>query len=59
MPTREEIRTALIMANKLGAKGIQIVDYIEPTTTSQSPGLRLITQQGIIESASKVAWYDR
>ena len=59
MATREEIRAAIIKANKWGAKGIQIVDYIEPWLATQAPDLLLITQIPRIGNASETAWYDK
>ena len=56
--TKEEIQKALIKANKLGARGIQVVGYIELGSATESPELRLITQQGIDTDASEGAWYD-
>ena len=56
--TREEITNAIVRSNKLGARGIQVVGYLEPQTAIESPELKLITQIPRSQAASEVAWYD-
>lgn len=54
----ELIKDAIRRANKLGAKGIQVVGYIESQSATESPDLKLIMQLPPLETASGVAWYE-
>ena len=56
---REIIREAIIRANKLGAKGIQVISYAEPASAIQSQNLVLITRTPEQTTASGGEWYDR
>ena len=54
----EMILEAIIRANKLGAKGVQVIGYIEPQTASQPSSFLLITRISELISASDKEWYD-
>ena len=54
----EMILEAIIRANKLGAKGVQVIGYIEPQTASQPSSFLLITRIPELISASDKEWYD-
>ena len=58
MPTRKEIREAIIRANKLGARGIQVIEYIEPQCATAEPILLLVTQIPVLQGAAEKVWYD-
>ena len=58
MMDKEVILKAIILANKLGARGIQVTDYIESTSAMQSPDLRLVAQEPLPQSATAMMWYD-
>lgn len=53
-----EILDAIVRANKLGAKGIQVVGYGESQSASASKCLVLVTQTPILVTASEKEWYE-
>ncbi len=55
---KDIILEAIKRANKLGAKGIRVIDYIEPKTATQSPYYTLITDKPEPQSASDTVWYE-
>ena len=55
---QEEIIKAIIRANKLGAKSIQVIGYLEPQSAIESLELTLVTQVPEETTASESAWYD-
>lgn len=59
MTKQEVILSAIRRANKLGAKGIEVVGYLEPQSATELPELRLIAQMPKETTASEMAWYDR
>jgi len=55
----ELIRDAIIRANKLGAKGIEVTGFAQPDDATQRPDYYLITQSPELTDASESAWYDK
>ena len=53
------ILKAIIEANKLGAKGLQVTGYTRPATASEPPDLKLIATIPRNGTASELAWYDK
>jgi hypothetical protein len=54
----EVILDAIIRANKLGAKGVQVVNFIEPSLTTQDDLLFLVVKVPSQSPASEKAWYE-
>jgi len=60
MTIQEEIVwEAIIRANKLGAKGIQVVGFIDRCSATQNPELLLTIKMPEPMTAGEVAWYDK
>lgn len=55
----EIILDAIVRANKLGAKGVQVIGYIEPQLATQDPHWMLITEPPKEQDASELPWYER
>ena len=55
----DRIQDALIRANKLGRKGIMVVDYLEPQSATDKPVLTLIVALPPLETASDTPWEDK
>ena len=53
------IKEALRQANKLGARGIEVVDYTEPTDASQGDSIVLITRLPQPSNATELAWWEK
>jgi len=49
---------AIKRANKLGAKGIEVVGYTEPYSASQDLRIMLIVKLPELTSACDRAWYE-
>ena len=58
MTEEEAIRDALIRANKLGAKGIEVTDFGRPTSATQEYKFALATQIPWPGNATGRAWWD-
>lgn len=56
--THEEVKKLIVRANKQGARGIQVIDFVEPQTASQS-GYYLLSKFIEPTTASEAAWYDK
>lgn len=55
----DEVLKAIIKANKLGAKGIQVVGYGIPATADSSPDYYLAIQfPPTLGAAGDTPWYD-
>ena len=52
------ILEAVRKANKLGAKGYEVIDCLEPQSASESLELKLITRIPREKSAVERMWYD-
>ena len=57
--THEVIKEAIMRANRMGARGIQVVDYQEPQTASDEDRLMLIMQIPPVADATDQAWYEK
>ena len=53
-----EILDALKRANKMGARGLEVVEYVETQSATESPELKLIARLPKERTASEEAWYD-
>jgi len=54
----DRIYNAIVKANKLGAKGIQVIGYIEPRSAADNNNLILITQIPVSVTASATQWHE-
>jgi len=52
------VRNAIREANKLGARGLQVVDYIEPQNATDDPDFILVAQMPGEETAGDMPWYE-
>ena len=57
--TREAIRDAIVRANKLGARGVEVIDYIEPSSATDSDRIMLVIRWGQEYNAAELAWWDK
>ncbi len=54
-----KILDAILEANQLGAKGIQVIGYSEPQSAAETPNFVLLVQTPEQGTTSEPAWYDK
>ena len=58
MTAKEVILDAIIRANKLGAQGTRVTEFVEPTSASQPWRYDLVCDSPQLRTASDKAWYE-